>query len=71
MRGREQLMKDLDRLRSELMAAIADTADVVALEKLRVLALGKKGHITSMMRDLGALVAHDSIIEEDVISSSK
>ena len=52
-------MKDLDRLRSELMAAIADTADVVALEKLRVLALGKKGHITSMMRDLGALVAHE------------
>lgn len=52
-------MNDLDRLRSELMAAIADAADVAALEQIRVLALGKKGRITSMMKDLGALDADE------------
>ncbi|MDA9930984.1 phenylalanine--tRNA ligase subunit alpha [Alphaproteobacteria bacterium] len=48
-------MQDLDALKSELLTAIdgADTLD--ALEALRVGALGKKGRVSLMMRELGGM----------------
>jgi len=50
-------MKELDALRSELMAAVGDAADLDALERVRVSALGRKGRITEMMKGLGAMEA--------------
>jgi len=50
-------MKNLDALRSDLMAAVGNAADLDALEKIRVSALGKKGRITEMMKRLGAMDA--------------
>jgi len=48
-------MSDLNRLRDELMAAVADADDLRTLEELRVAALGKKGRITQEMKTLGGL----------------
>jgi phenylalanyl-tRNA synthetase alpha chain len=46
---------DLDRLKSELLAAIAAAPDGAALEAARVRALGKKGEVTGLMKTLGNL----------------
>ncbi|MEQ9814733.1 MAG: phenylalanine--tRNA ligase subunit alpha [Azospirillaceae bacterium] len=48
-------MSDLNRLRDDLMAAVADAGDLRTLEELRVAALGKKGRITQEMKTLGGL----------------
>jgi len=50
-------MQDLDTLRSELLAEVAGAADVAALEQVRVSALGKKGRVTAMMKELGGMDA--------------
>ncbi len=49
------LKDDLDRLQSDLMAAIAGAGDMAALETARVRALGKKGEVTGLMKTLGKL----------------
>ena len=49
------LKDDLDRLQSDLMAAIAGAGDMAALEAARVRALGKKGEVTGLMKTLGKL----------------
>ena len=46
---------DLQKLKDEMMSAVAATADMAALEALRVSALGKKGTITGQMKALGGL----------------
>ena len=48
-------MQDLDNLRAELMTAVDEAAGLDDLEKIRVLALGKKGRITELMKGLGAM----------------
>jgi phenylalanyl-tRNA synthetase alpha chain len=50
-------MDDLDRLQDELLGRIADAADRVALEAVRVAALGRSGRITAMMKEIGSLDA--------------
>ncbi len=50
-------MKDVDALRSELMAQVENAAGLDDLEKIRVSALGKKGRITELMKGLGAMDA--------------
>ena len=50
-------MKDLETLRSELTAAVKEAAQLDELEKIRVLALGKKGRITELMKGLGRIDA--------------
>ncbi|CAK0775344.1 phenylalanine--tRNA ligase subunit alpha [uncultured Gammaproteobacteria bacterium] len=45
----------LDSLKAEVLATVAVAADIAALEEVRVSALGKKGRVTSLMKDLGAL----------------
>jgi len=45
----------LDQLRTELQAAVISAKDAAALEDVRVGALGKKGRITALMKDLGAM----------------
>jgi len=48
-------MENLETLRAEVLAAIADARDLAALEEIRVSALGKKGRITALMKSLGGM----------------
>lgn len=48
-------MEDLNRLRDELLAEVGEAADLEALDRARVAALGKKGRITELMKQLGGL----------------
>ncbi len=44
-----------DALKNELLQQVTDAPDLAALEELRVAALGKKGRITSLMKELAGL----------------
>lgn len=46
-------------LEQTLLKAVADASDTVALDAIRVEALGKKGRITAMMKELGSLPAEE------------
>ncbi len=50
-------MQDHDRetLKAEVLAAIAEADDPRALEQVRVAVLGKKGRVTALMKQLGAM----------------
>ncbi|MEM0954403.1 MAG: phenylalanine--tRNA ligase subunit alpha [Pseudomonadota bacterium] len=52
-------MENLEQLATEARDAINAAADAKALEGLRVDYLGKKGHITGLLKGLGALSAED------------
>ena len=47
--------KDLDALRAETLGAISSSADVPALEEVRVRTLGKSGWLTGKLKELGRL----------------
>ena len=44
-----------DALKNELLSQVEGAADLAALEEVRVTALGKKGRITALMKELGGL----------------
>jgi len=48
-------MSDLDALKATILQEVADAADLDALERVRVSALGKKGRITAQMKQLGGM----------------
>ena len=48
-------MDNINTLQSELESMIANAEDIDALEQIRISALGKKGQITALMKDLGKL----------------
>ncbi len=48
-------MESLEQLQSSLIDQVAAAADLEALEKLRVQALGKKGELTQRLKTLGSL----------------
>jgi len=48
-------MQDLDDVRAKYLAEIAGAADEAAIEAVRVAALGKKGEVSLMMRELGQM----------------
>jgi len=48
-------LQDLDSLTQELLARIDASADIAALESVRVAALGKKGQVTEQLKALGRL----------------
>jgi len=48
-------MQDLDRLRAEALAAIAQATSLEQVEAVRVAALGKKGTISGLMKALGGM----------------
>ena len=50
---------DLVPLRARWLARVADAADEAAIEAVRVAALGKKGEVALMMRDLGRMSPDD------------
>jgi phenylalanyl-tRNA synthetase alpha chain len=46
---------ELDSLKAELLEAVARASDLDALEEVRVSALGKKGRVSALMQQLGAM----------------
>ena len=50
-------MQDIEQLEQDLLAAVAASADLNALEAVRVAALGKKGAVSLKMRGLGQMDA--------------
>lgn len=50
---KENSMENLDQLKSELIHAINSAQDLSSLEEIRVSALGKKGTISNLMKNLG------------------
>ena len=50
-------MQSLDAVSSEIIDAIGTADSLDALEAIRIDALGKKGRISLMMRDLGGMDA--------------
>ena len=50
-------MENLEQLRGRLIAEVAAAQDMAALEAVRIAALGKKGHVTGLMKTLGGLEA--------------
>ncbi len=51
-------MENLDELRDDLLSQVK-AADLEALEDLRVLALGRSGTITEMVKGIGQLKPED------------
>ncbi|HMR37508.1 MAG TPA: phenylalanine--tRNA ligase subunit alpha, partial [Paracoccus sp. (in: a-proteobacteria)] len=52
-------MTDLDTLRTTYLARVADASDAATLEEVRLAALGKKGEISLMMRELGRMTPEE------------
>ena len=52
-------MEDLDKLRSELLAEVAEAADLEALEGVRVAVLGRRGRVTELMKGISAVAAEE------------
>jgi len=48
-------MQDLEALRSDLLRQVDRAASLASLEELRVSALGRKGRVTELMKELGSL----------------
>jgi phenylalanyl-tRNA synthetase alpha chain len=48
-------MTDLSTIRSEALGAVQAAADLAALDAVRVGVLGKKGHVTGLMKTLGGM----------------
>jgi len=49
----------LESLKAELLAAVEAAADLTALDDVRVAALGKKGRLTALMKELGGVPAEE------------
>ena len=48
-------MENIEALREEVLAEVQKAADLAALEDIRISALGKKGRITGLMKNLGKM----------------
>ena len=64
-------MQNLDELSSEILSAVeaADTTD--ALEAVRIDALGKKGRISLMMRELGGMDPEERTVAGQMLNKVK
>ena len=54
-------MENLESLKAEILAAIAQAQDLKAWDEARVAALGKKGKVTELMKGMGALPVEQKI----------
>ena len=52
-------MENLEALTQQALAAVKEAQDVAALDQVRVQFLGKKGEITSLMKNLGSVAPED------------
>ncbi|MDO6682753.1 MULTISPECIES: phenylalanine--tRNA ligase subunit alpha [unclassified Oceanobacter] len=64
-------MENLEALTQQALAAVSDAQDVAALDQVRVQFLGKKGEITSLMKNLGKVSAEDRPKIGAVINEAK
>lgn len=70
-------MNKLSNLKNEILSAVAAAGDTLALDEVRVSALGKKGKITEQMKTLGTMSADErkafgaelNIIKEEVAAA--
>ncbi len=59
MKGMIDVKEMLEKIKTEAAGAIANAADLKALDDIRVQYLGKKGEITAVLRGMGALSAEE------------
>ena len=64
-------MNDIDDIVAQAASAIAAAVDLAALDELRVRYLGKKGHITTLLKQLGALPAKQRPAAGQAINDAK
>ena len=64
-------MSDLEQLENELLGAIAEAANLEALEEIRVKALGKKGRVSELMKSLAAMPVDDRKVFGQAINGFK
>ncbi|MDJ0928124.1 MAG: phenylalanine--tRNA ligase subunit alpha [Gammaproteobacteria bacterium] len=64
-------MQDLDELVSRARAAVQDSADLQALDAVRVQFLGKKGELTQRLKRLGSLPADERPAAGQAINRAK
>ncbi len=64
-------MQDLDELVGRARAAIRSSADLAALDQVRVAFLGKKGELTSQLKQLGSLPADQRPAAGQAINQAK
>ena len=50
-----EVMENIEALREEVLAEVEKAGDLAALEDIRISALGKKGRITGLMKNLGKM----------------
>ena len=64
-------MKDLDSLVASTLDEVASSADLSALDAVRVAALGKKGAVTELLKGLGTLPAAERRTAGSAINEAK
>ena len=64
-------MENLEALTQQALAAVNEAQDVAALDQVRVQFLGKKGEITSLMKNLGSVAPEDRPKIGAVINEAK
>lgn len=64
-------MENLEALTQQALAAVGAAQDVAALDQVRVQFLGKKGEITSLMKNLGSVAPEDRPKMGAVINAAK
>lgn len=64
-------MIDVDSLLKEAQQKVAEADDLPALEEVRVSYLGKKGHLTDLLKQLGSLSAEERPKAGQVINKAK
>ena len=64
-------MRDLESLVARTLAEIGSSADLAALETVRVAALGRKGSVTELLKGLGSLPAGERKAAGALINEAK
>ncbi len=64
-------MENLEALTQQALAAVSEAHDVAALDQVRVQFLGKKGEITSLMKNLGSVAPEDRPKMGAIINEAK
>jgi len=64
-------MENLEALTQQALAAVNEAQDIAALDQVRVQFLGKKGEITSLMKNLGSVAPEDRPKIGAVINEAK
>src|SRR5437879_1778295 len=71
MTDRGKAMSDIAQLESELLSAVASAKDEVALEAVRVGALGKSGSVSALLKTLGAMTPDERKVQGPAINGLK